>query len=248
MSLHTRISEAYAAACGNQRVPADSGGGFIADEDPMLPLSSLSAALTSLGLQGDLYDEVYELLQDNAVMSTGSTRSGRARRAKAIPRDTFIETLAVALRDVPESALVDLNKGDEEESDDYDAGGEVDTDISEDDDLVDDFSDTEVVYRPMQPRLTSAQRDRAAFLYSIVLERVPLVPPQALHEQVPDRSFVRTVDAEEVRTRRIGIEELSFALQCLGEPMALKEMNEMLEVATPGSSERRLGLIEYVHY
>ena len=79
-------------------------------------------------------------------------------------------------------------------------------------------------------------------------KRQPLVPPQALHEQVPDRSFVRTVDAEEVRTRRIGIEELSFALQCLGEPMALKEMNEMLEVATPGSSERRLGLIEYVRY
>ncbi|WFD33609.1 hypothetical protein MCUN1_000422 [Malassezia cuniculi] len=246
MTLHTRILDAYSAGCGAPRASADTGGGYIAEEEPMLPLSSLPSALASLGVHGDLYDEIYETLQDSAVMATNSTRSGRARKAKAIPKDAFVEALSEALKDVPESALaVDLNRADEDDSDDYEAGGEDAVDDVSDDDVVADLSEEEEdIIRPVRHRLSTAQRDRAAFLYQLVLERIPLVPPKALKEHVPDRNLVREVTPNEVNTRRIGIDELSFALQCLGEPMALKEMNEMLEVATPGASERSMGLNE----
>ena len=251
MSLHTRICEAYADASGSGRKPGDTGGGFVAEEEPVLPLSALPGALTSLGLRDDLYDELYELLQDSAVMSTSSTRSGRARRAKVVPRDAFIEAVSVALRDVPEEELnFDDGRAAEDESDDYDAGADDDEALDEEEEeLYNDLSDEDVVpvSRPAPVRrATAAQKERAAFLYRLVLERIPLVTPEALKESTPDRNFMREVSDEELHARQIGIEELSYALQCLGEPMAVKEMHEMLEFAVPDANQRRIGVDECV--
>lgn len=231
-ALHARIGRAYDRACSapesNEPEPAEAGGffpeagGFIPEEAvvpthaPVLLLHQLSNALAPFHLDAVTRDEVESLLRQSAESSEDGT---------TIRRDDFIEVLEIVLGEQEER--------DSEASDAYDPAAD------DDDDSV--YETDEANTRQAQNRMPKRKdlHEKARFLYRLLLERIPLVPSSALATYDKNRNAPTEVDDRQLETRRIGLEELRYAAQSLGERTTTHEVRVMLTCSLQKCSRKR---------
>lgn len=273
-SLRARIAAAYDAACDTDA--AAEGGGFVADSF-LLSVDALPRVLNSLGVTGELQEEVQQLLEANA--------EPQRRGTKVIEKEPFIQALEAALGGVDEdeesmpvedtgrrrsrrraaptsfSRAAASDSGSEVSEEMYDPERDASFAESDDDAEIAEPNRTPkarpAASRGAGARMGDASMAHARVLYGLLLERVPLAPPVALRRLPGKTHDVRKdVDAEEVQTRQVGIDELRYAAQSLGEKFSDTELQEMLQVAAEmgggpssgrsGSSAPRIGLEQWV--
>lgn len=197
-------------------LPDDGGilpeaGGFVADKppsgraSPALELDRLPLLLVNLGVDGELHEEVSALLRSQAE----PTQSGPVLR-----RAPFLQVLEAVLNEEEMASLESDAPSDA--SDTFDPAQTSDSDDS-------DAAPTSRSTRSHMPR-SKALHKKARILYSLLLERIPLVPSAALAERAKSTTVRTDVEDEEIDTRRIGMAELRYAAQSLGETPTTAEV------------------------
>lgn len=230
IALRARIGRAYDRACGvtksdgpENEAPGGflpDAGGFIPEEavipthTPTLFLHQLPNALAPFHLDAMTQDEVESLLRQ----STEPSKEG-----PTIRRDDFIEALEIVLGEQEER--------DSDASDAYDP--------TADDDSVSGSDEAESSRSRNRMPKRKDLHEKARFLYRLLLERIPLVPSSALATYDKDKHVPTEVDDRQLETRRIGLEELRYAAQSLGERATTNEVRVMLTGSSLKCSRRR---------
>lgn len=267
-ALRTRLGAAYDAACDVQ-IPQDSAGGFVVDSDPdggaasaALSAERLPGVLRALGLTGSVMEDVAGLLRDAAVTVHDETRE---KPTKAVERAIFMQAVEAVLeeqgdapahsgrrtqrkraRSPPSASDSEEDSGDEYQPgrDDYASGSESPGKAS----AIPTRARVQTEASG-PPQLSDADRERAELFFSLILERLPLVPPTALRHTAKTSAVRGDIDAEEVHTRHIGIDELRYVVQSLGEKIADSELREMLNLAAhkpmQSTDDVRIGLQQF---
>lgn len=198
-------------------LPDDGGflpeaGGFVADKppsgrasSPALELDRLPLLLVNLGVDGELHEEVSALLRSQAE----PTQSGPVLR-----RAPFLQVLEAVLNE--EEMASPESEAPSDASDTFEPAQASDSDDS-------DSAPTSRSTRSHMPR-SKALHKKARILYGLLLERIPLVPSASLAERAKSTTVRTDVEEEEIDTRRIGVAELRYAAQSLGETPTTAEV------------------------
>ncbi|WFD30244.1 hypothetical protein MSPP1_001261 [Malassezia sp. CBS 17886] len=220
-----RAEEAFQRACG----PAARAGGAAGQTDTaMLHVARLPEALRDAGLVGALLHGARELLQEHAEYVDASDKS----LGKGVRRDDFLQAVAVAR----EGSAGDDAAEDGDADSAYDGADSSEHDES-DEYAPDGASEDEGGFvRTRRPgmRRAPAGRTRAAvpqatFLFRLLLQRIPLTPTLPPRTKQPLRT---DVSDDEVAARRIGLDELRYAMGTLGTSVSRAEIHEMLAEAS----------------
>lgn len=235
-----------------------------------LPVSKLPHALCGLGLKPRARRDVQELLELHA--------ESRGKR-RVVTRDNFVQALETVLDDGTDARRSKRRRTNASYID-RDAGLSDASEISKSDagdsDVSDDFqpviysaserseSPTIEVNEGMRlatvknPELGDELRAHGRLLFRLLLERLPLAVPATFHGRPRSVQIRTNVTEEEVSTRRIGMDELRYAAQSLGETPTTNELAEMLYEAStffqPPGAQRpvitaapRIGVDEFTY-
>lgn len=215
-ALRARIGQAYDRVCARNDTQNEAPGGFIPeaggflpeveeqfDTSPVLALDRLPQALAAFDLDVGIQDEIETLLKQSAY----ETEDGLM-----ISREHFIEALEIVL------SQQEFSESDASENyvPDYEEGSDSASDPEE-----------KRIHSDSLPKRKDVH-EKARFLYRLLLERIPLVPSSALPSYPKDQHVISEVDDHQLESRRIGIEELRFAAQSLGERPTSNEVRVLL--------------------
>lgn len=179
---------------------------------PGLGLAHLSQALHASGVPEEQHAQLEAML---------ATHAQNSAHGPVIERTRFIDALERGLDEIPLAS---------DDSDDSDAASAYDpTSDSDDAQPKRKVRKSARTYATM-PK-SKALRTQARLLYQLLLEQIPMVHPSALSSHVKSARARTDVDDHEIDTRRIGMDELRYAAQALGETPSSAEVRPLPNAA-----------------